>query len=70
MDEIEKPKFVAQKDGAGRVTEVFLSLPNPTYPRKDAKGDALEDILAAGEFHGASKGEISDWLTRKWQGVA
>ena len=26
MDEIQKPKFVAQKDGAGRVTEVFLEM--------------------------------------------
>ncbi len=67
MSDSLRPKLVAETDSSGRVTHVWLSMPDWKSARPVGQSDPVEGIIATSEFHGASKGEISDWLQRNWR---
>ncbi|MEL7114087.1 MAG: hypothetical protein AAGP08_00615 [Pseudomonadota bacterium] len=65
MTEIARPKLVAETDESGKVTHVWLSMPDWKFARPMA-GNALKDsVLAASETYGASRAEIAAWVRQR-----
>ena len=64
MNDLTKPKLVAETDAWGKVTHVWLSMPEWKFARPLGATRLSAATLAACETHGAPRPAIAEWVQR------
>lgn len=62
MDRESRPKLVAETDAVGRVTHVWISMPDWKFARPVGQTMLQDSVLARSEIHGASRKAVTRWL--------